>query len=84
MQRVGGTLRFLSVLQLGQDTEKILRLPVGVHHICRQVAVQCVRDLVDVVSDVAKLSEQRRVKLKVAGSRLNFPVADQTLAQSGE
>lgn len=41
-------------------------------------------DLVDVVTDVAELGEDRRVQLQVARGCLNFTVADETLAQARE
>lgn len=82
MQRVRRSLCLLCVLQLSEDAHEILGLPIGIQDVDRQIAVQSMRDLVDVISDVAELGKQRRVQLEIAGRCRNRPVADQPLAQA--
>lgn len=83
VQRMPRPLCLLCVLQLGEDAHEFLGLPIGIAEIDRQVAVQTMGNLVDVVPDMAELGEQRRVQLEVSGRRLDLARADQLLAQSG-
>ena len=79
---MAGPLRLLSVLEMRQQPQQFLGLAVGINDVGRQVAVQRMSNLVDVVTDVAELGEDRRVQLHIARCRLNPALADETLAQA--
>lgn len=79
---MAGPLRPLSVLKMRQQPQQFLSLAVGINDVGRQVAVQRVCDLVDVVTDVAELGKDRRVQLHIARRRLNPALADKTFAQA--
>lgn len=67
--------------QLRERTQQVVRLAVGRLHIDRKVAVQGMRDLVDVVADTPKGGEQGRVHRRVARRYLDLSIADEAFAE---
>lgn len=66
--------------------EELLRGAPGERGVGRQVAVQRMGDLVDVVADAAQLREQRRVHGAIGGerARIDLAVQHQPLAHAGD
>lgn len=76
-------LLLLRMVQLSQQVQQVAGLPVSVHDIRRQVAVQRVGDLVDVVPDPAELRIKGRIERSRAGRNLDPSMTHKLLAQTG-
>jgi hypothetical protein len=75
------SILLLGMVKLSQQVQQVSGLPVGMHDIGREIAVQRVGNLVDVVTDAAKLGIQRRIERGRAGRNLDTAMADKLLAQ---